>query len=120
MGIAILFAIVTISNSCTKDTTYNTPGSGGGPKGTGPGTNEVWIQGMAFSPADITVTAGTTITWTNKENLPHTVTRTDSPGSFDSGTLGNNGIFSLKFNTVGTFTYFCKIHSTMTGSVTVK
>ncbi len=116
-----LFAIVFISNSCSKSSTYNMPTTAGtGSKGSsGPGANEVWIQGMAFDPATITVTTGTTVLWTNKDAIGHTVT-SDS-GLFDSGTAVNtNGTFSYMFATAGTFTYHCKIHPMMTGTVIVK
>jgi plastocyanin len=117
---ALLFTILSISNSCTKSSAYNMPpASNTGSKGSsGPGANEVWIQGMAFDPASITVTTGTSITWTNKDGIGHTVT--SDAGLFDSGTINTNGTFSYMFATAGTFTYHCKIHSTMTGSVIVK
>jgi plastocyanin len=84
----------------------------------GPGLNEVWIQGMAFVPATITVAAGTTITWTNKDGIAHTVT--SNTGVFDSGSVADNGTFSFQFNNVGTFEYHCSIHTSMTGTVTVQ
>jgi len=120
MGIAMLFAILSISSSCTKssDNMYGTGGNTGGTGGKGgPGTNEVWIQGMAFSPSSITVTAGTTITWTNKDGIAHTVT-SDS-GLFDSGSISANGTYSHLFATAGTYPYYCVIHPTMTATVVV-
>ena len=102
---------------------YNTPsgnttGTNTGSKGGSvPGANEVWIQNMAFDPSSITVTAGTTVTWTNKDAIGHTVT-SDS-GLFDSGTIGLNGTYSYTFATVGAFKYHCKIHPGMIASVTV-
>jgi plastocyanin len=84
-----------------------------------PGPNEVWIDGMAFIPETITVTVGTTIKWTNKDGVSHTVTST-TPGSFDSGIIPNNGTYSLQFNTTGTFSYYCTIHTSMTGTVIVQ
>jgi plastocyanin len=118
-GVILLFAILMFSDSCSKSSAYNTPtGSTGGTGATGgPGTNEVFIQGMAFNPGTITVTAGTTVTWTNKDAVTHTVTSTTN--LFDSGSLGTNGTFSHTFATAGTFPYICKIHPYMTGSVTV-
>lgn len=93
-------------------------GTTGGKGGTGgQGMNEVLIQGMAFSPSTITVSTNSTVTWTNKDAIGHTVT-SDS-GLFDSGTVATNGTFSHTFATAGTFTYHCKIHPTMTGSVVV-
>ena len=118
-GVIFLFAILMFSDSCSKSSAYNTPtGSTGGTGGTGgPGTNEVFIQGMAFNPGTLTVAAGTTVTWTNKDAVTHTVTSTTN--LFDSGSLGTNGTFSHTFATAGTYSYFCKIHTYMTGSVTV-
>jgi plastocyanin len=121
-GIAFIFVILSIFNSCTKSTDYmngmgSTTGSSTGAKG-GPGPNEVWIQGMAFNPSTITVTAGTTITWTNKDALTHTVT--SNSGLFDSGSINANGIYSNTFNTAGTFSYYCIFHPGMIASVVVK
>jgi plastocyanin len=111
-----ILAILSITNSCSKSTDYNTPGPGSG----GPGTNEVWIQGMAFTPATITVKAGTTIKWTNKDSASHTVTSDQGDSeSFESGSLGNAAIWSYQFNNVGTFPYHCAVHPGMKASVIV-
>jgi plastocyanin len=83
----------------------------------GPGLNEVFIQGMAFTPATITVAANTTITWTNKDAIAHTVT--SDTKLFDSGSIGANGTYSHTFATAGTFSYHCTVHPTMTASVIV-
>lgn len=117
-GLAILVAIVSISDSCSKSTMSNLYGTStsGGTKGV-PGTNEVWIQGMAFTPSVITIVAGTIITFTNKDAINHTVTSND--GLFDSGPLKSGDAFIYMFSTVGTFIYHCSIHSTMTAKVIV-
>jgi plastocyanin len=112
-----VIAILAISNSCTKATDYMN-GTGTGSKGSGgPGINEVWIQGMSFSPATISVAAGTTITWTNKDGVAHTVT--SDAALFDSGSIGSGGTFSFSFGTAGTYSYHCAIHPSMTGKVVV-
>lgn len=80
--------------------------------------NEVFIQNMAFSPSSITVNAGTTVKWTNKDNMLHSVTSNTSV--FDSGDMNLNSIYSYTFTTVGTYSYHCKFHPEMTGIVTVK
>jgi len=116
ISIAFLFTILIIANSCSKDTSYDTTGSGG-PKGTGPGANEIWIKDMAFTPATITVAAGTTIKWTNKDGVAHTVTSTT--GLFDSGTMGTSDTYTFKFDAAGTYPYFCKVHPAMTATVVV-
>jgi plastocyanin len=118
-GTAFLMAILSILYSCSKSTAYNTPSPGPGTKG-GPGTNEVWISGMAFNPTTITVKAGTTIKWTNKEGVSHTVTSDpESSEVFDSGSLGDGGIFTWTFSTAGTFSYHCSFHSNMKAKVVV-
>ena len=79
----------------------------------------VAISGFSFSPASITVSAGDTITWTDSDAQAHTATADD--GSFDTGTIaGSGGTGSATFTTAGTFPYHCKIHPTMTGTVTVQ
>jgi len=78
----------------------------------------VAISGFAFSPKTITVTVGDTVTWTNSDPTAHTATADD--GSFDTGTIGNNGTGTATFSTAGTFPYHCKIHSSMTGTITVE
>jgi plastocyanin len=107
ISIAILFTIFSISVSCKKTT--DTQGT--------PGTNEVFIQGMAFDPGTITVAANTTITWTNKDGVAHTVT--SNTGLFDSGTINPNATYSHLFATAGTYPYHCTIHPSMTASVVV-
>jgi plastocyanin len=75
------------------------------------------IEGFAFLPGDLEVAAGTTVTWTNNDSAPHTVTATD--GSFQSGTLEQGDTFSYTFETAGEFSYFCEFHANMTATVTV-
>jgi len=76
------------------------------------------MQGMAFTPSTITVSAGTTITWTNNDGVVHNVTSNTS-GLFSSGSISPNGTYSHLFSTAGTFSYKCTIHPSMTGSVVV-
>jgi len=83
-----------------------------------PTANEVFIQSMAFSPVTLTVTAGTTVKWTNKDGVAHTVT-SDNAGLFDSGNLSTNGTYSHMFTTAGTYNYHCTYHSSMTAKIIV-
>lgn len=118
LGVAVIFAFLSILNSCTKDSMSDMYGMGNNNGGSGtPGTNEVWIKGMAFNPSTITVAAGTTITWTNKDAVAHTVT--SDTDLFDSGNMGSNETFSFKFTTAGSYTYYCTIHPSMTAKVVV-
>jgi plastocyanin len=121
IGTSLLFAILLVSNSCSKSSSDTMNGMNNNPYGTGnsagPGTNEVFIQNMAFNPATITITAGTTITWTNKDGYAHTVT--SDTNLFNSGNIGTNGTFSYTFATAGTYQYHCAIHASMTAKVVV-
>lgn len=113
----LLLGIMFINFGCSKnDMATNNNGDT-------PGANEVFIQGMAFSPANRTISVGTSIKWTDKESITHTIT-SGVPGApsglFDSGNIGSNGTFSFTFNQAGTFKYYCKIHSSMTGTITVQ
>ena len=117
LGCLFLISVLTITGGCSKDTMDETHTPTENPDVAKPGTNEVWMQGSAFNPDKITVTAGTTITWTNKDGATHTVT--SDTGLFESGNIGANGTFSHKFSTAGTFLYHCALHSNMKGSVVV-
>lgn len=93
-----------------------TPSSGTPDAPTGGAT--VSIQNFAFTPDTLTITAGTTVTWTNNDTVAHTVTSTD--GAFDSGTINPGETFTFTFSASGTFTYVCSFHPNMTASVVVQ
>ncbi|OBG22353.1 amidase [Mycobacterium sp. 852002-51057_SCH5723018] len=77
----------------------------------------VTIDNFAFAPATLTVRAGSTVTWTNKDEEPHTVAATD--GSFHSPGMGTGATFSHIFPSAGKFDYVCSIHPSMHGTVVV-
>jgi amicyanin len=81
---------------------------------------KVSIANFEFEPKELVVAAGTTVTWVNADDVPHTVTSTASPQRFDSKTLDTDDKFSFEFKAAGTFDYFCKVHPNMTGKVVVK
>ncbi|HME48515.1 MAG TPA: cupredoxin family copper-binding protein [Mycobacterium sp.] len=81
------------------------------------GPNAVSINNFKFDPATLTVPVGTTVTWTNLDEEPHTVAAKD--GSFHSPGLDTHGSYSFTFTTPGTFDYICSIHPFMTGTVVV-
>ncbi|HEY2138203.1 MAG TPA: cupredoxin family copper-binding protein [Xanthobacteraceae bacterium] len=78
---------------------------------------EVKIDNFTFSPQKLTVKAGTTVTWTNDDDIPHTVTST---GHFRSKALDTGDKYTFTFTTPGSFEYFCSLHPHMQGSVTVE
>lgn len=120
ISMALIITIASISNSCTKSSIADLTGTRttGGTKGTGSsGTNEVWIKSMAFTPSTITVTTGTTVTWTNQDMVVHNVV--SSPALFNSGSMANGETFSFKFSTAGNYSYSCTLHPSMSGTVVV-
>lgn len=80
--------------------------------------NEVVIANFSFEPATLTVKAGTTVTWVNQDDEPHTATATDK--RFNSKTLDNGDRFSQEFNAPGVYNYYCALHPKMTGKIIVK
>ena len=79
--------------------------------------NLITIDGFAFAPSSMTVNTGSTVTWTNRDEEPHTVVAND--GSFRSPGMGTGATFSHTFSTAGTFDYVCSIHPMMHGTVVV-
>ena len=77
----------------------------------------VTIDNFTFAPAELTVKVGTTVTWTNHDDIPHTVA---SAGKFRSKTLDTDDSFSFTFTTPGDYQYFCSLHPHMTGMIKVE
>lgn len=101
------------ASSTTPQTTDPTSSTG-----TPVNTTQVSIKDMAFSPDNITIAKGSTVTWTNNDNTIHTVTAND--GSFASDSLANGKTYSHTFNTPGVYKYRCVIHPNMIGTITVQ
>ncbi len=78
---------------------------------------EVHIDNFTFQPAELTVKTGTTVTWTNRDDIPHTVV---SAGKFRSKTLDTDDKFSFTFTNAGEYKYFCSLHPHMTGRIRVE
>jgi amicyanin len=81
-------------------------------------TTMVKIDNFSFSPKSVTVKAGTTVTWTNHDDIPHNVVSTEK--KFSSPVLDTDQNFSFTFREPGSYPYFCKIHPMMTGTVNVE
>jgi len=79
---------------------------------------EVKIDNFSFGPASLTVAAGTTVTWTNNDDVPHTVVSDDKV--FKSKALDTDDKFSYTFTKPGTYNYFCSVHPKMTAKVLVR
>ncbi len=113
LAISLCFVLTAfiILVSCSKKSNSTTPP----PVTSG---NKVTIANFTFNSNDLHVAAGTTVTWTNNDNAPHTVSADD--GSFTSATLNNGDTYSKTFSTVGTYHYHCNIHSMMKAEVVVE
>ena len=79
---------------------------------------EVMIDNFTFSPQTLTVRAGAKVTWTNRDDIPHTAVSTE--GAFKSKVMDTDEKFSYTFTKPGTYPYFCSIHPKMTGKVVVQ
>ena len=79
---------------------------------------EVKIDNFSFAPGTLTVAVGTTVTWTNRDDIPHTVVSTD--GVFKSKVRDTDEKFSFTFSTAGTYPYYCSVHTKMTGKIVVQ
>ena len=112
MATAVMVALVLLVAG-SPDVTANTQQAA-------PAASEVKIDNFSFGPGTITVAVGTTVTWTNRDDIPHTVVSSDDPKVFKSKVLDTDEKFSFTFDKAGTFPYFCSIHPKMTGKVVVQ
>lgn len=83
-------------------------------------TASVDIMGYKFSPANLTISVGDTVTWTNHDTAPHNVVISDGPVKFTSPTLNQGQTYTYTFTVAGTYNYYCSIHPDMKASVTVE
>jgi len=79
---------------------------------------EVKIDNFSFGPQTVTVPVGATVTWTNRDDIPHTVVSTD--GVFKSKVRDTDEKFSYTFTKAGTYPYFCSVHPKMTRTIVVQ
>ncbi len=78
----------------------------------------VGVDNFTFNPQTVTVKAGATVTWTNKDDIPHTVAAVNR--QFKSKALDTGDAYSFTFTTPGTYAYFCSLHPHMTGTIVVE
>jgi plastocyanin len=109
MGMAVLIALHLAAHAQTAQA------AGQDSKGS---TVDVKIDNFSFSPATITIPAGTTVKWTNRDDIPHTVVNDDQ--KFESKAFDSDESYSYTFTKPGTYPYFCSIHPKMTGKVIVQ
>jgi amicyanin len=80
----------------------------------------ITIDNFNFSPKSVTIAPGTTVSWVNRDDVPHTATGKGAQPAFDSKMLDTDQKFSFTFTTPGTYDYYCKVHPQMTGRIVVK
>jgi plastocyanin len=78
---------------------------------------KITIDNFTFSPAELKLKVGDTVTWTNHDDIPHTVV---SAGKFRSKTMDTDNTFSFTFTSAGDYKYFCSLHPHMTGMIKVE
>jgi len=79
---------------------------------------EVRVDNFSFGPETLTVPANSTVTWVNKDDVPHVIASTD--GLFKSKALDTDDKFSFTFSKAGTYSYYCSIHPKMVGKIVVQ
>jgi plastocyanin len=84
-----------------------------------PGNSAITIQNFSFNPNVTTITAGSTVTWTNNDSTAHTITSNDSAFT-SSAVLSPGQSYSYTFTNTGTYDYHCAIHTFMTGKIIVQ
>lgn len=105
-----------VPKTSTQQGIVSQPASATEPIASSPLTINVIIKNFAFAPNTMTIKAGTTIVWTNQDSAPHII----KFDSFESDTLPNGGSYEHKFDTAGTYDYFCSIHPSMKGQIIVE
>jgi plastocyanin len=94
-------------------------GHAASPEDKGPRAIEIKIDNFSFGPMTMTVAAGTTVTWTNDDDVPHTVVSEDKT-TFKSKALDTGEHFSYTFSKAGKYPYFCSVHPKMVAEIVVQ
>ncbi|MDD1684973.1 MAG: cupredoxin domain-containing protein [Methanoregula sp.] len=116
---AVVLVLACLAAGCSSSQTPAQP-SPAIPVPAGP-ADTITISNFAFSPATLTVKAGTTVTWTNEDSAPHTVVSdANAPVPFTSPSLATGSSFPFTFTQAGTYSYHCSIHPSMKGTVVVE
>jgi plastocyanin len=81
---------------------------------------DIHMDNFTFGPSALTVPVGTKVTWTNRDDIPHTVVDEAQQRAFKSPPLDTGESFSYMFGRSGTYHFFCSLHPRMRGTVVVK
>ena len=126
--LATVFAALTVATGIENAFAFGAPVPKGAAPIAGPAAQaapapagkvvEVKVDNFSFSPQTITIAPGTTVIWTNRDDIPHTVVSDEKV--FKSKVLDTDEKFSFTFDKAGNFPYFCSIHPKMTGKIIVQ
>jgi plastocyanin len=120
-SIAVLIAIASVMilvSTASQAQHENGPGKIVGTAAATDGAPQVMIDNFVYNPVPLTVKVGTTVTWINHDDIPHTV---DSPeGKFKSAALDTDDKFEYRFTAAGEYPFYCRIHPKMTGKIIVQ
>lgn len=119
IGLLLLTFAACGDNPTDSNTGGNGGGNGGGEE---PADNEVVMTGTTYSPSNLQIEVGETVTWRNQSSMTHTVTsgsNREHDGEFNSGNLAPGSTYEVTFTEAGDFDYFCIPHVGMAGSITV-
>ncbi len=116
LSLALVILLAACAPASTPTPTTQPGGNTSATQETTNGTN-IQITNFTFSPADITVAVGTTVTWTNMDSVTHTVVADD--GTWKSENIAQGGTYSHTFSQAGVYMYHCGVHPSMTGTITV-
>jgi len=116
-----LIAAGLLVSGCTGLTLAGSHGAAAPEGAAGPvPSNTIVIDNFTFSPQTLTVSAGTTLTWINRDDVPHTVTSSAAPRTLDSPALDTGDRYQVTFRSPGIYAYYCAVHPHMTGTITVQ
>jgi plastocyanin len=109
LAVSVIVAMLLLMAGSSRVKAYDQPSAANA---------EVKIDNFSFGPQTVTVPVGATVTWTNRDDIPHTVVSTD--GVFKSKVRDTDEKFSYTFNKAGTYSYYCSVHPKMTGQIVVQ
>jgi plastocyanin len=119
--VAILIAVATVMILISPTSQAQHENAAANLVGTATGTDatsQVMIDNFVYSPVPLTIKVGTTVTWINHDDIPHTVDSTQ--GKFKSAALDTDDKFEFKFTEAGEYPFYCRIHPKMTGKIVVQ
>ena len=122
LALVAIVSVITLSGTLASSASQPEGSSGmakiASPDASTGSAPEVKIDNFAFTPVEVTVKAGTQVSWINHDDIPHTVDSTQ--GKFKSSALDTNDTFQFRFTEPGEYPFYCRMHPRMTGKIIVQ